>query len=157
MVSYWSLVMYFCLTFSHKILLFPCRYLCDLILSYGVVIWRIYTGVPLCYKILVGMRVFCNRLCLLMHHSGYGLSQRETKLHCNIVSHWLSPYPESPLPPPEIQCVSSKLFVWFGVWNGYNSVKIVMQAIFLALMVSITLLYTHTHTYTFLTPVLIHH
>ena len=27
-------------------------------------------------------------------HSGYGLSQWETMLHCNVVSHWLSPYPE---------------------------------------------------------------
>ena len=30
----------------------------------------------------------------LRDHSGYGLSQWETTLHCNIVSHWLSPYPE---------------------------------------------------------------
>ena len=27
-------------------------------------------------------------------HSGYGLSQWETTLQCNDVSHWLSPYPE---------------------------------------------------------------
>ena len=27
-------------------------------------------------------------------HSGYGLSQRETALHCNVVSLWLSPYSE---------------------------------------------------------------
>ena len=27
-------------------------------------------------------------------HSGYGLNQWETTLHCNVVSHWLSPYPE---------------------------------------------------------------
>ena len=27
-------------------------------------------------------------------HSGYGLSQWETTLHYNVVSHWLSPYPE---------------------------------------------------------------
>ena len=27
-------------------------------------------------------------------HSGYGLSQWEMMLHCNIVSHWLSTYPE---------------------------------------------------------------
>ena len=26
-------------------------------------------------------------------NSGYGLSQRETTLQCNVVSHWLSPYP----------------------------------------------------------------
>ena len=32
------------------------------------------------------------RLC--MDHSGYGLSQWETTLHCNVVSLWLSPYPE---------------------------------------------------------------
>ena len=29
-----------------------------------------------------------------MDHSGYGISQWETTLHWNIVSHWLSPYPE---------------------------------------------------------------
>ena len=28
------------------------------------------------------------------HHCGYGLRQWETMLHCNAVSHWLSPYPE---------------------------------------------------------------
>ena len=27
-------------------------------------------------------------------HSVYGLSQWEATLHCNVVSHWLSPYPE---------------------------------------------------------------
>ena len=27
-------------------------------------------------------------------HSGCGLSQWETTLHCNVISHWLSPYPE---------------------------------------------------------------
>ena len=27
-------------------------------------------------------------------HSGYGLSQWETLLQCNIISHWLSPYPK---------------------------------------------------------------
>ena len=29
-----------------------------------------------------------------MGHSGYGLSQWETTLQCNVVSHWLSPYAE---------------------------------------------------------------
>ena len=28
-------------------------------------------------------------------HSGYGLSQWKTTLHCNVVSHWLSPYRRS--------------------------------------------------------------
>ena len=27
-------------------------------------------------------------------HCGYGLSPSETTLHCNVVSHWLSPYPQ---------------------------------------------------------------
>ena len=27
-------------------------------------------------------------------HFGYGLSQWDTTLYCNVVSHWLSPYPE---------------------------------------------------------------
>ena len=30
-------------------------------------------------------------------HSGYSLSQWETTLQCNVVSHWLRPYPELPL------------------------------------------------------------
>ena len=29
-----------------------------------------------------------------MYYSGYGLSQWETTLLCNVVSHWLSPYPD---------------------------------------------------------------
>ena len=28
------------------------------------------------------------------NHSGYGLSQWETTLHCNVISHWLSSYPQ---------------------------------------------------------------
>ena len=31
---------------------------------------------------------------ILRDHAGYGLSQWETTLHCNVVSHWLRPYPE---------------------------------------------------------------
>ena len=31
-------------------------------------------------------------------HYGNGLSQWETMLHCKVVSHWLSPYPEWSLP-----------------------------------------------------------
>ena len=31
-------------------------------------------------------------------HSGHGLSQWETTLHCNVVSLWLSPYPEWSVP-----------------------------------------------------------
>ena len=33
-------------------------------------------------------------LVYLRDHSGHGLSQWETTLHCNVVSHWLSQYPE---------------------------------------------------------------
>ena len=43
-------------------------------------------------------------------HSGYGLSQRETTLLCNVVSHWLSPYPEwsliIPRMIPDINCLA---------------------------------------------------
>ena len=31
---------------------------------------------------------------LCRDHSGYGFSQGETTLQCNVVPHWLSPYPE---------------------------------------------------------------
>ena len=30
----------------------------------------------------------------LRDHSGYGLSQWETTLHCKVISHWICPYPE---------------------------------------------------------------
>ena len=33
-------------------------------------------------------------IVLFRNHSGYGLSQWEKPLQCNIVSRWLSPYPE---------------------------------------------------------------
>ena len=36
----------------------------------------------------------CVMLMLIMDHPGYGLSQWEALLHCNIILHWLSPYPE---------------------------------------------------------------
>ena len=32
-------------------------------------------------------------------HSGFGFSQWQTTLHCNVVFHWLSPYPEWSLKP----------------------------------------------------------
>ena len=34
--------------------------------------------------------------CLFKDHSGYVLSQWEAMLQCNVVFHWLSPYPEHP-------------------------------------------------------------
>ena len=36
--------------------------------------------------------------CHLRDHSGCGLSQWEMALHGNIISYWLSPYPEIPAP-----------------------------------------------------------
>ena len=33
-------------------------------------------------------------MCFIRNHSGYGLSQWERTLQCNVVSHWMSPYTE---------------------------------------------------------------
>ena len=49
---------------------------------------------------------------LYKDHSGYGLGQWATTLHCNVLTHWPSPYPERPLlwnasgalPPPLHTC-----------------------------------------------------
>ena len=41
----------------------------------------------------------CVLLCVGRDHSGYGLSQWETTLQCNVVYHWLSPCPEWSLIP----------------------------------------------------------
>ena len=38
-----------------------------------------------------------NQRYVLKVHSGYGLNQWETTLHCNVVSHWLSLYSERSL------------------------------------------------------------
>ena len=46
-------------------------------------------------------RIFSS-LFPIVHHrdlSVYGPSQWKTPLQCNIISHWLSPYPEGSLPP----------------------------------------------------------
>ena len=40
------------------------------------------------------MHISWGVLCVIMNHSGCGLRQWETTLLCNVVSHWLSPYPE---------------------------------------------------------------
>ena len=41
--------------------------------------------------------VIVNMNCLYRDHSGYGLSQWEVTLHCNVISHWLRLYPECSL------------------------------------------------------------
>ena len=41
-----------------------------------------------------GLSLCHTNFILPRDHSRYGLSQWETTLHCNVVSHWLSPYPE---------------------------------------------------------------
>ena len=38
------------------------------------------------------------QLYMCKDYSGYGISQWETMLHCNVVYHWLSPYQEWALP-----------------------------------------------------------
>ena len=47
---------------------------------------------------------------ILRDHSGYGLSQREIMLQCNMVYHWLSPYPLWSLDPWRIWVNSSHGF-----------------------------------------------
>ena len=49
---------------------------------------------------------------ILRDHSGYGLSQSETKLQCNIVSHWLSKYPKGSLILPlPLSCCMPHCFI----------------------------------------------
>ena len=38
------------------------------------------------------LHIFCISSTLSRDHSGFGLSQWKTKLHCNAITHWLSPY-----------------------------------------------------------------
>ena len=62
-------------------------------------------------------------ICWSRDLTGYGLNQWKTALQCNVVSHWLSPYPEwSHWPQPKsntvyfieyVDCVVVVL-VWFG-------------------------------------------
>ena len=54
-------------------------------------------------------------------HSGYGLSQWETTLYCNVVSHWLSPYPEWSLGLPKNGRGSSFDNDWIEVRIGCRS------------------------------------
>ena len=54
------------------------------------IMWRgLYNYVNILWATLLNCR----------DHSGYRLSQWETMLHCNVVPHWLSPYPELFLEP----------------------------------------------------------
>ena len=40
------------------------------------------------------IKLYLYSYCHHKDHSGYGLSQWEMTLHCNVVSHWRSPYPD---------------------------------------------------------------
>ena len=51
----------------------------------------------------------------LMDHYGYGLSQWETKLHCNVVSHWLKPYPKYLLLSTEFRWSRIDLDIYFAL------------------------------------------
>ena len=72
-------------------------------------IWRTHPFVyPFIWMTPLRMTYFFRFLwlvaCSFRDHSGYGLSQWETTLRCNVVSHWekkLNPYPEWPL---SLQC-----------------------------------------------------
>ena len=45
-------------------------------------------------------------------HSGFGLSQWETMLHSNVVSHWLSPYPGWFLPVSKWAHFKARALLW---------------------------------------------
>ena len=51
-------------------------------------------------------------------HSGYGLSQWETTLQCNVVSHWLSPYPEWSLLLYCLWCHNSCFIFQYVRWSA---------------------------------------
>ena len=59
--------------------------MCSSTIYYNAVFWSLFT-----YLFWISYSV-CSTL---RYHSVYGLSQWETTLHCNVVSHWLSPYKE---------------------------------------------------------------
>ena len=42
---------------------------------------------------IIFMQTVSNYVSKYSNHSGYGLSQTETTIWCNVVSHWLSPFP----------------------------------------------------------------
>ena len=81
-----------------------------------------------CYKCKEGYQLnsmtgLCERkwrhdCVILWTHSNYELSQWETTLHCNVVSHWLSPYPEGLWHLVrshghfQQRCLISEIFVW---------------------------------------------
>ena len=46
----------------------------------------------------------CNFIKQIRDQSGYWFSQWEMTLHCNVISHWLSPYPE---------CSLQTLIMWY--------------------------------------------
>ena len=50
---------------------------------------------PSCNSCL-SIATLCISWCIKMDHSGHGLSRWEMTLHRNVISHWLSPYPEWP-------------------------------------------------------------
>ena len=60
-------------------------------------------------------RSLINALDLIRNHFGYGLSQWETTLHSNVVSHWLTPYPEWSL-------FVYQLAVEWGGWSFYTEI-----------------------------------
>ena len=62
-----------------------------------------------------------HELCsLFKDHSRYGLSQRKTILRCNILSHWLSSYPEWSL--------LFLHYVEFGHWSVFSHPAVLVLA-----------------------------
>ena len=91
-----------------------------------------------CVKMLfhsLAFNIFCCSSILILvsvlhrDHSEYGLSQWETTLHCNVVFHWLHPYPEWSLLqtrllayPPSLlvrKVLLCKLFSVIWMWIRY--------------------------------------
>ena len=64
--------------------------------------------------------IYCLITLWLLHrhqdswiYSGFELSQWETTLHCNVVSHWLSPYPEWSL--QSCVCPKANRIILYGI------------------------------------------
>ena len=78
---------------------------------------------------MTGQHILALMYCIqLWDHSWHGLSQWETTLRCNVLSHWLSPYPEwslilynqcLPHSSPEIMQLTS---TWYSTQIGLSEV-----------------------------------
>ena len=71
--------------------------------------------------------------------TGYGLSQWETTLHCNVVSHWLSPYPNWFLS-------HALLFIHLMIHTWKKSIKLIFIISFFQISITVMLPIMHWYS-----------